>query len=187
MEAYLAKADIVLVSTGSREYILDRERLKPVLKKRKYQPLFVIDISVPRNVDPLVNEMENVFLYDIDDLQSVIESNLDERRREAEIAEEIVDEEVVKFFQRLSRNQLGPLISELRTRVEELCLEDLKKSRNGMAPEVYEQAERMLLRAAHKVAHPLIVGLKETQQRPGQQIEKIEMFKQIFSLDKENE
>ncbi len=179
----LVRTDIVLVSTGSDTYVLDKPRLLPVIRRRKYQPLFVIDISVPRNVDPQVNEIENIFLYDIDDLQSVISSNLDERQKEAQVAEEIVKEEVENFFRRLSTNPVGPLISSLRNRVEEICLEELEKNRHTMSPDQYAQTERILRLTAHRLAHPLIMKLKETHGNPGRRLHNIELIKEVFDLD----
>lgn len=186
-DQYLAQADIVLVSTGAREYLLDRNLLEPVMHKRRSRPLFIIDISVPRNVDPLTNQMANVFLYDIDDLQSVVEENLEDRRKEADFAEGIVEEEVVKFSRRLTSIQTGPVISRLRKKVEELCLEELETNRNGFSREQTEQLERLLLRVAHRVAHPLIIKLKDSEQPARERLHNLELMKQIFSLDDDHD
>jgi glutamyl-tRNA reductase len=187
LQQYLTEADIVLVSTGASSHVLTPENLAPAVQKRKYRPLFIIDISVPRNVDPKVNGMSNVFLYDIDDLQSVIDANLGSRVREAELAEQIVEEEVSKFFARLRLNRSGPVIAQLRKSVEELCLEELHRNRNGMDPDQYRQLERILLRAAHKFAHPLIASLKDPEQSPEKRLQHIELLRQAFSLDDRDE
>ena len=182
---YLARSDIVLVSTTSESFVLDRSRLQGVVRQRKYAPLFVIDISVPRNVDPQINEMENVFLYDIDDLRSVISTNLGERQREAEIAEEIVAEEVLNYLKRASSVEVGPLIRALRQRIEEICLLELEKSRDTLTSAEYTQLEKVMRRTARKIAHPFIMQIKYPGENPNLQFYSIETIKKIFQLDDE--
>ncbi len=98
LSEHLHDFDIVIVSTGSKRFIIDTPMVKKAIKKRNYKPIFFIDISVPRNVDPEVNEVDEVFLYDIDDLQEVAEKNLKERLKEKEKGEIIVWDEVSKFM-----------------------------------------------------------------------------------------
>jgi len=98
LSEHLHEFDIVIVSTGSKRFIIDTPMVKKAIKKRNYKPIFFIDISVPRNVDPEVNEVDEVFLYDIDDLQEVAEKNLKERLKEKEKGEIIVWDEVSKFM-----------------------------------------------------------------------------------------
>ncbi|UCF35320.1 MAG: glutamyl-tRNA reductase [Acidobacteriota bacterium] len=183
METALIKSDIVIVSTGAKEYVLNPDVMDRVIRKRKYDPLFVIDISVPRNVNPEVNEIENVFLYDIDDLQSVVESNLEERAKEAASAEEIIVQEVGNFSNILSQRNLGPLVKSLRTRLETICLEELGRDKGGLTDADYEKVQRIMLRAAHRIAHPLMMEIKKAQSNPSQQYHKVEMIREAFDLD----
>ncbi len=183
LDHYLHRVDIALVSTGSKSFILEKKQLQKVIRKRKYNPLFIIDISVPRNVHPDVNEIENVFVYDIDDLQSISQANIQERQREAETAEEIVSEEVENYLTSLSSNHMGPLISALRTRLEEICLEELKKTRNRLKEDEYRRLERLLRKTAHKIAHPLILEMKHLDQNSTGSCHPLEMLKKAFRLD----
>ena len=185
LETYLILADIALVSTGSDSYILKKADVEGIIKKRKYRPLFIVDISVPRNVDPAVNELENVFVYDIDDLQSVIDANIQQRQQEAEIAEEIVAEEVSNYIKQVSTRNVGPLASTLRSRIEEMCLEELKNRRHQLTDEEYQRMEKVLKKAAHKIAHPLITQLRKPDKNPSHRLYKIELFKKMFRLDEE--
>ncbi len=121
---YLHEYDIVLCSTGAREYIIRREHYQRVMKKRKYKPVFVIDISVPRNVDPALNHMEEVFLYDVDDLREIAQKNLMERVREKEKGELIVWDEVEKFARWLELLRLEDRIIRLRS----VWKEEMEKS-----------------------------------------------------------
>ena len=183
LDHYLPLADIALVSTGSNSFILNKQQVQKVIRKRRYSPLFIIDISVPRNVHPDVNDIENVFVYDIDDLQSISQANIQERRREAETAEKIIGEEVENYLMRLDSNHVGPLISALRTRLEEICLEELKKTGNRLNPDEYRRLERLLRKTAHKIAHPLILQIKRLDQNPTRDFYPLEMLKKAFRLD----
>ena len=98
---YLADADIVICSTAADQYVVTEAMAREALSKRRNRPSFFIDISVPRNIDPAVGKIPNVFVFDIDDLESVISSNIREREREAERAELIVESEIMQFQQTL--------------------------------------------------------------------------------------
>ncbi len=187
LDDYLVKADIVLVSTGAGSYVLDRERMLAVVRRRRYRPVFVIDISVPRNVEPAVNELENVFLYDVDDLQSVISANLDGRRREAEIAEQIISQEVENYVRRLSVNNTGPVIAGLRRRMEEICLEELERGGSALDEKEYELVQRIVKRSAHRLAHPLILRLKDGNCSESRHRHHLELIREAFELDQNPE
>jgi glutamyl-tRNA reductase len=185
LQRCLVTADIALVSTGAGSFVLDRELLQQVIRERRYRPLFIIDIAVPRNVDPRVNEIGNVFLYDIDDLQSVIQANLQERKREAEIAEGLVSEEVGKFLQRQSSRNNGSLAGQLRSRVESICLEELEKHRQNLQPAEYERLERILINSAHKIAHPLIMQIKNADPDLREEKSRLDFIRKAFGLNEE--
>lgn len=185
LNSYLVRADVVLVSTGADSYVLDRTLMQSVIRERKYAPLFLIDISVPRNVEPAVNRIENIFLYDIDDLKSVIDANVHERRQEAQIGEEIVAEEVENYLKRISTYNVGPLIHTLRQRIERLCLEELEKNKSSFTPAEYERLEKIMRRTARRIAHPLIMRIKRPHENPHLHIHSIETIKQIFELDED--
>jgi len=120
MEEFLGGMDIVIVSTGARNYVLTAELVKRAMKKRNYDPMFIIDISVPRNVEPAVGRVDEVFLYDIDDLKEVVESNLKDRLREAKRGEIIIWDEVKKFKNWMESLKIEPLILKLKETTREL-------------------------------------------------------------------
>ncbi len=111
---YIHEYDVVLCSTASRQYILTKEAYEKAIKKRKYKPVFIVDISVPRNIDPEINDIENVFLYDVDDLKEVAQKNLMERFKEKEKAEIIIWDEVEKFIRWLEFIGIEKQIIKLR-------------------------------------------------------------------------
>ena len=183
LETHLVNSDIVVVSTGSASHILDRQLMERVIKKRLYSPLFVIDIAVPRNVAPAVNEIDNIFLFDIDDLESVVTSNREGRSREAELAEAIIDQEVRSFLAYQDSQHLGPFIQSFRDKIEEICLEELESSRNGLELSELERTEKLVRRIARRIAHPLTVQIKRPVRDPGSREYNIELIRKAFELD----
>jgi glutamyl-tRNA reductase len=121
-------ADIVISSTAATEHVVSRRQIADVMRRRHGRPLFLIDIAVPRDVDPSVNDVPNVFLYDIDDLNGVVTSNLEERTREARQAEVIIDEEIAAFGRWLDSMEVVPTIAAIRAQAEAVRAEELEKA-----------------------------------------------------------
>jgi glutamyl-tRNA reductase len=160
---FLAEADVVICSTGARNYIIDEPMARAALSLRSNRPSFFIDISVPRNVDPRVGETANLFVFDVDDLEAVVASNLREREREAVYAEEIVRAETAKFMKALRSPDIGPTIASLKEKVRGVAFEEYSRQRarlGDLTPEQERAAERLLASAVNRVSHPLIQRLR---------------------------
>ena len=185
----LHKADIVISSTGSRTSIISAAQIKKVLKKRKHQPMFFIDIAVPRDIDPDANLLDNVYLYDIDDLKEVVEENLANRREEADRAREIVRQEVDKFSDWLGSLDLSPTIVDLLSRGELIARKELKKSMRSLGPEVDQATgqamEQLAMSLVGKLYHEPIVFLKRRAREEGSSQKFIDLARRIFNLDDE--
>ncbi|MDQ3907736.1 MAG: glutamyl-tRNA reductase [Acidobacteriota bacterium] len=167
LAARLAEADVVIVSTGAREYVVTPETARAAASARRNRPAFYIDISVPRNVDPRVGEIGNVFVFDIDDLEAVIASNIREREKEAERAELIVESEVMQFQQALRQLDLGPTVAAVRERLHEIAREEFKRQRGRLGPLTPEQekaVESLLASTVNKIAHPVIARLRQSHE-----------------------
>ncbi|MCX7913603.1 MAG: glutamyl-tRNA reductase [Thermodesulfovibrionales bacterium] len=163
----LLYTDIVICSTGATEYILKKEQMQKIMKDRKNKPVFIIDISVPRNIDPDINQIDNVYLYNIDDLQQVVDNNLLERRKEAEKAEAIVEEEVEKFLKWLESLDSIPLIISIRQKAEAIKKEELEKFRHrfqNLDKEHLEAIEHLASSITNKLIHPPTIALKESSE-----------------------
>ncbi|QWR78066.1 glutamyl-tRNA reductase [Candidatus Magnetomonas plexicatena] len=159
----LTKADIVICSTGAPSYVLNKHDMEKIMKDRKQRSVFIIDISVPRNIDPAVNDIDNVYLYDIDDLQGVVDTNLNERQREALKAEEIVKEEVDVFFKWMQSLDAVPTIVALRKTAGDIRDEELTKLFNkldGLGEKEKKSIELMASAIVNKLIHPPTVALK---------------------------
>jgi glutamyl-tRNA reductase len=159
MDQYLAEADVVICSTGAPNYVLTEERTGKALERRRNRPTCLIDISVPRNIDPAVGNVPNVFLFDIDDLESVISSNIREREREAERAELIVQSEVMQFQQTLRLMDVGPSIGALREKFQDVARAEMARQRKRLGPLTKEQEaaiESLLMSTVKKISHPIL-------------------------------
>jgi glutamyl-tRNA reductase len=159
MDQYLAEADVVICSTGAPEYVLTAERTRKALESRRNRPSCFIDISVPRNIEPAVSKIPNVFLFDIDDLESVISSNIREREREAERAELIVQSEVMQFQQKLRLMDFGPNLGALRQNMQDVARAELARQRKRLGPLTPEQEtaiESLLMSTVNKISHPIL-------------------------------
>jgi len=165
----LPEMDIVITSSGATNYILRKDEMKRVIEARKNRPMFVIDIAVPRNVEPAVNEIDNVFLYDIDDLQRVVSENLKGRLKTAEQAEEIIAEEVERMMSRLKAREIAPMIVSLQEQLEQVRLGEFERLRGKLGPLTPEQEEAVhaLTRGiVNKIAHGPISELRKNAAHP---------------------
>ena len=160
----LGMADVAICSTSSERFVITPELMKEVGRARKFRTLFLIDIAVPRDVDPRVGEMENVFLYDVDDLQKVAAQNLNTRQKEADLAESIVEHEVGEFETWRKQQHLKPLIVALRQQVRGVLQQELERTLpklGGDARANQEALERMLDAATNKLLHPTLAEVRK--------------------------
>src|SRR5271166_5407593 len=165
----LPEVDIVIASSGAPHYIIVRDDMKKVLEARRNKPMFLIDIAVPRNIEPSVNELDNVFLYDIDDLQKVVATNLAGRKQSAEDAEAIIREEVDRMVARLKSREVVPTIVGLQEQLEQMRAAELARMRGkfGALTADQEQALEALTKSIiNKIAHGPISELRRQASEP---------------------
>jgi len=162
---HLIDIDIVIVSTGSPDYVLTAAKVKNVVSARHHRPLFMIDISVPRNIDPNVSKLDNIFAFDIDDLESAVEANIREREQEAEQAETIIDREVNQFIGVMRSMDVGPTISALKQQMSEIANAEFERNRKrlgDLTPDQELAIKSMLGSLTNKLSHPLIVRMRQS-------------------------
>ncbi len=182
----LPRADIVVCSTGASDYIITATDCKRALEIRRYRPIFFIDISVPRNVDPAIGKLDNIFLFDIDDLEGVVGENLKQRQKEADKAENIVETEVEAFFERLDILEIGPTIAALKEHLTEIALSEFERTRHklgSLTPEQEEAIKQHLLSSlVNKFMHPLITTLREGTRSNNGGCNIVELYHQAYDL-----
>ena len=187
MKDFLPQVDIVISSTAAPNVLLTKEDVTALMRKRRNKPVFFIDIAVPRDIDPAVNQVDNVYLYDIDDLQRVVDDNLKERKREARLAEEIVEKEVHAFQVWFHNLASGPTIAAMRKAMHEVRLDEFERFRSrmtSMTPEQLAVVEEFGRGLVNKILHRPMVELKKSMNgnaATGQ----VDLLRRLFALTPE--
>lgn len=164
VDSALAASDIVITATAAPHPVLTREHVERAFQNGRRQPLLIVDIAIPRDVAPEAAEIENVFLYDIDDLRQIVDDNLERRRREVPVAERIIREAVESFWDWYTSREVVPLIRELRGQAEEYRQTEVEKALRRLkhlAPEDQDVVEQLTRQILNKVLHKPTVRLRE--------------------------
>ncbi|MDH5525818.1 MAG: glutamyl-tRNA reductase [Nitrospirota bacterium] len=183
----MVHSDIVICSTGASDYVLGRDMMARTIRARKHRPMFLIDISVPRNIDPRVNKVDDVYLYDIDDLQQVVDSNLKERQEEARKARRIVDDEVDTVARWMRSLDVVPTITALRGHAEGIAQAEAERVLGKL--QNLSDKERDMIRGlaasiVNKLLHKPLTSLRREAQENDSQ-EMVEITRRLFALTDE--
>ncbi len=181
---HLEYYDVILTSTAATQPLLDRELLQHVMQRRKNRAMFLIDIAVPRNIAPEANKLDNLFLYNIDDLQGVITSNAQLRSQEAEQAERIIVEEGMRCWEEFKGLELAPTIQQLTQKFEQIRKTELEKCLGGeeTSVDLRGKMEACTQAIVNKILHDPIMAVKTKASHPDGGIYS-EILKKLFKLD----
>ncbi len=184
LSEYLTKADIIISSTSAPHYVIHANQVKDAIKHRRGNPMFLIDIAVPRDIEPDVANIDNVYLYNIDDLQSVVNQNVDERTREVEKCQAIIEEEVEHFMAKLEEMKIEPAITHLRNHFHTIGKEELdrlKTKLKSLDNNDWEQVVYTMERTINKLLHhPAKVAKQEAKNGGGYRY--VETIKKLFGI-----
>ncbi|HMK31097.1 MAG TPA: glutamyl-tRNA reductase [Terriglobales bacterium] len=178
------KADIVITSTGAPHAIFRREHGEAFMARRRNRPMFFIDIAVPRDVDPSLNQVDGIFVYDIDDLQQVVSSHISDRKREALRAEDIVAVEVERFSERLRTLDVVPTILSLQEYLDDIRQAEIDRFRSRLGPLTPEQEvaiDALTRGMVNKIMHTPITNLKSAAREP-EATTVVEVMRRLFNL-----
>lgn len=182
----LPSADIVICSTGAPDYVIRPAETKRALKSRKKGPVLFVDISVPRNIDPGLAALENAFLFDVDDLDSIVKANIRDREHEARQAETIIDAEVEHFVEELRSLDIGPAVVEVKELLAQIVMSEFKRNRKrlGVLSQEQETAiEEVLIPAlVNKLSHPMIVHIRNAA-RDGKPSQMMDELRKMIRID----
>jgi glutamyl-tRNA reductase len=184
-QPYLETCDIVIASTAAPHYLIEPEQIENALQARRQRGLFLIDLSVPRNINPDVGKIENAYLYNVDDLQHVADANRELRQKKAVQAEEIVLRELEAFRRKLIAQDAVPTIVELQKRLEEIRATELEKCLRKVGPIDAEQRaaiEQLTTQLVNKILHYPILQLKEAAEEPQERESLRKTIRKIFGL-----
>lgn len=185
LESALAEADILISSTGASEFVVSKEMMENANKLRKGRPLFMVDIAVPRDLDPALNDLEGVFLYDIDDLEGIVEANMKERRETAEKVELLIEETIVEFKQWMNTLGVVPVISALREKALAIQSETMDSIERKL-PHLSTREKKLLNKHTKSIINQMlrdpILKVKELAADADSE-EKLALFMQIFDIE----
>src|SRR5262245_5286029 len=180
----MQKADIVIASTASPQPIIGREDAQNVSRARRGRPIFFIDIAVPRDVDPGVNEVDNVYLYDLDDLQGLVRAGSDERRKEMVVADKIVDQETEAYLGWMKSLEAAPAIVALRQHVHDIAEHEVSRYRarlGALSPTQEDALRQMVASLVNKLLHFPTLALKRSAAQEGGG--RVELIREIFGIE----
>lgn len=187
LQTSLVEADILITSTGAQNFVITKEMMAKVEKMRKGKPIFMVDIAVPRDLDPKIAELENVFLYDIDDLEGIVEANLQERKQAAEKIMLMIEKEIVDFKQWLGMLGVIPVISALREKALVIQLETMASIERKL-PDLSERDKKVLSKHTKSIINQLlkdpILQAKELAARPDAE-QAMDLFMKIFNIEEQ--
>ncbi|AZU63528.1 glutamyl-tRNA reductase [Neobacillus mesonae] len=185
LQKSLIEADILISSTGAKDFVITKDMMARVEKKRKGKPLFMVDIAVPRDLDPQISELENVFLYDIDDLEGIVEANLKERQRAAEKIMLMIEKEIVDFKQWLGMLGVIPVISALREKALAIQAETMESLERKL-PNLSDRDKKVLSKHTKSIINQMlkdpILQAKELAARPDRE-QAMDFFMKIFNIE----
>jgi glutamyl-tRNA reductase len=185
LEAVLSESDVVISSTAAEGYILTPDVLARALKKRNASgPLILLDIAVPRDIDPECGKLNNVFLKDIDDLRSIVDQNLEKRKEELPRVKQIIREELDNFLAVQSKLEVGPTIKELREKFEMIRREELDRNKQKLGEREQKLVDEMTQRMMNRLLHTPTVMLKEPRASLDDLLTRVELLRALFALDK---
>jgi len=189
LDDYLPQADIVISSTASPRPVIHTEHIKSAIKARRGNPMLLIDIAVPRDIDPQVAKIDNVYLYNIDDLQTVANNNAKDRKKDIGKCVVIIDNEVEKFMAWFEELKIGPAIAQLRNHFHEIGEQELERLRPKLGEIAHEEWEHIVYsmqRTLNKILHkPAKVGKEKAKNGGGYQY--VETIKHLFGIHHKDE
>jgi glutamyl-tRNA reductase len=190
LNEHLVAADIVVSSTGAEEPIITRRQIAGLRKAMRYRPIFLIDIALPRDVEAGVGELENVYLYNIDDLQQVVAGTIGQRQDEVDAARRIVERQVEQFVVWQRTREMGPMIDRLSKRYHQLAAEELARTLNklpGIGEAERAHLEELTRRIVNKLLHDPITMLRKSENLHGTTSQYLHALERLFRLEEESE
>jgi glutamyl-tRNA reductase len=183
----LENSDIVISATSSTEFVVTPQIIEPIAKKRNYRPIFLIDLAIPRDIDPAIDAVNSIFLYNLDDLQEIVKANLEKRKKEIPKSMKIVREFVHEFEKWVAMNSMNSVVGRLKRKLDVLRQNEMERLKaklpqNGYRGEIDTLTESII----NKVVRQHVKALKKVAHDPEQYKQQVEMISKIYDLDEDN-
>jgi glutamyl-tRNA reductase len=179
----LLEVDIVISATSSKEFIVTQNMMHEISKKRHYAPLFMIDLSIPRDIDPAINEIDGIYLYNIDDLHEIVEMNLEKRKQEIPKSLKIIDHFVLEFKEWISTHSVSFMISRLKDHFENIRKKEMIRLKNRLPQTKNGEIDYLTQSIVNKIVHQHIRSLKKSINDPERYQKHVEFLYELYQLD----
>jgi glutamyl-tRNA reductase len=183
LDQALDQVDIVISATSGDKYIVDKQLLERVAKQRDYKPIFLIDLAIPRDIDPSVTDIDGVFLYNLDALQDIVQKNIEQRKKELPKAEKIVENHVSEYINWYNTLPVVKTITQLSRYFEEIREQEFKRLKNRFPKDSQEEAEYLSKSLMKKFLHHHIMTLRRSREDPNRQKQHIDLVGEIYRLN----
>ncbi|MEJ2545918.1 MAG: hypothetical protein P8Y99_17795, partial [Calditrichaceae bacterium] len=183
----LDDVDIVISATSSKEFVLTSELLNPVCKKRNYEPIFIIDLAIPRDIDPKVEDIDGVFLYNLDNLNEIVAVNLEKRKKEIPKAQEIIDDSIAEFKKWVVSHSMAAVIGRIKKHFDSIRVKELDRLRKRLPNNGIKEIDYLTQSIMNKVVHQHIKMLKKSSSDPERYQEQVELFFELYEVEKDRD
>lgn len=184
----LKTADIVISATSSKEFVLTSSLISPILKARHHQPMFLIDLAIPRDIDPDINNFDSIYLYNLDDLEEIVKMNLENRKKEIPKALKIIEEHVLEFRKWMASHSMTSVIGKLKKRLDTLRLNEMDRLKNKLPPNGYwEGIDNLTESIINKVVRQHVKSLKKNASDPVLYKQHVDLIYNLFEIDEDND
>lgn len=185
LDLAMHRSDIVISATSSQNYVITPELMQSIARKRHYKPVFLIDLAIPRDIDPDIRQIDGVFLYNLDDLQEIVELNLEKRKKEIPRSMKIVDEYVYEFQKWNSNNSMASLAGRLKKQLDTLRLNEIERLKNRFPEEGMGEINYLTESIINKVVRQHIKSLKKNAGDPERYQQHVELIYNLYDLEKD--
>ncbi len=183
----LTEADIVISATSSEDFVVTPNIMRPVAKQRRHQPIFLIDLAIPRDIDPEINQIGGVFLYNLDDLEEIVKQNLEKRKREIPKSLRIINEFVEEFSKWYAMNSMSSIVGKLKKRLDVIRFNEIERLKGKLPQNGYRQEiENLTESIINKVIRQHVKSLKNSIHDPELYKKQVEIILSIYEIDNEN-
>lgn len=186
LDTALQEADIVISATSSNDYVITKSMMADITRKKYYESIFLIDLAIPRDIDPKIESLNNVYLYNLDDLNGIVEKNLEKRRMEIPSANKIIDEFMVEFQKWINTNTMASVVSKLKSHLETLSNNEMSRIRKQFPENGYQkEIENYTQNIINKLVRQHMKSLKKNAGDPEKYKQQIELIYNLYEIDKE--
>ena len=186
LQNVLIEADIVISATSSENYVVTADIMKQVAKQRRHQPIFLIDLAIPRDIDPAINQIDGVFLYNLDDLEEIVKQNLEKRKKEIPKSLKIIEDFVDEFNKWYSLNSMSNIVGKLKKRLDTIRLNEIERLKSKLPQNGYLQEIDVLTESIiNKVVRQHVKSLKNSIHDPEKYQKQVELILNIYEIDNE--